>query len=229
MRKEDEMIIVAPRGELFNEKNYFNGISKDENIIKEIIGKLDRAKTVMRRGSDKETWMPASLNSELNFDYKQPIPYAVIRRGHEIFLYERLSGGGESRLHNKLSIGVGGHMNLTSFRFSDDLEVNIERELEEELIIDVELDPRCDQSEDNLKPEYKVIGLLNDDNNSVGQVHLGLFVIIDLHPNATVKVKEVEQLAGRFVSVSELAKPDIFDRLETWSQLAVDEIGVNWE
>ena len=29
----------------------------------------------------------------------------------EILVYERLSGGGEARLHGQSSIGVGGHMN----------------------------------------------------------------------------------------------------------------------
>ena len=42
---------------------------------------------------------------------KQIIPYTLVTRGEEILLLQRTKGGGEARLHNKLSIGVGGHVN----------------------------------------------------------------------------------------------------------------------
>ena len=42
-------------------------------------------------------------------DYKQIIPYVILRRGDEVFVTRRLSKGGEARLHGKISIGIGGH------------------------------------------------------------------------------------------------------------------------
>ena len=43
-------------------------------------------------------------------DYKQIIPYVILRRGDEVFVTRRLSKGGEARLHGKISIGIGGHI-----------------------------------------------------------------------------------------------------------------------
>src|SRR5690606_15004388 len=66
----------------------------------------------------------------------QPIPYvAVVRGGGEVFSYQRLSGAGEHRLHGRLSIGVGGHMNRLFDRASLASVVREEagRELTEEL------------------------------------------------------------------------------------------------
>ena len=43
---------------------------------------------------------------------KQLISYCLLENEKgEILVYERLSGGGEERLHGQSSIGVGGHMN----------------------------------------------------------------------------------------------------------------------
>ena len=50
-------------------------------------------------------------DAENDPDYKQIIPYVVLRRGDEIFMTRRLKKGGEARLHGLMSIGVGGHIN----------------------------------------------------------------------------------------------------------------------
>src|SRR5688572_9668213 len=49
--------------------------------------------------------------AEQNSAWKQIIPYVVVRRGESILLLERKKKQGEVRLHGKLSIGVGGHIN----------------------------------------------------------------------------------------------------------------------
>ena len=43
--------------------------------------------------------------------YKQLIPYVILWQGPQIYLMERTAAGGDSRLHGKASIGVGGHVN----------------------------------------------------------------------------------------------------------------------
>ena len=44
--------------------------------------------------------------------YKQLISYCLLENENdEILVYQRLSGGGEERLHGQSSVGVGGHMN----------------------------------------------------------------------------------------------------------------------
>lgn len=213
-KKEDEIILVASRNKLFNYGILeFQGVTSDESLVDTIMYHFDMYYKSMRRGSVEEVDTPVSKNAELNFDYKQPIPYIVIRRGDEFFVTERLQGGGESRLHGKLAMGAGGHMNPLSATedepFATVLEENIKRELDEELDI-------------NRKVEIKPIGLINDDSDTTGKVHIGILGIIDLDVEATVVVKEVEQLAGHWMTLDVLKSKDVYDRLENWGKIVVD-------
>ncbi len=120
------MIVVAPRKHVFhNESLAFQGVVSGHEQVATIMNRINRHFSEMRRG-----------NAEEDTAFKQPIPYVVIRRGTEIYSYERLKGGGESRLHQKLSIGFGGHMNaILSSSFTEMLEANTQRELHEELFL----------------------------------------------------------------------------------------------
>lgn len=87
--KEEEIIVVVSRKKLFeNESLVFQGSTKDEGIVEAIMANLDMYYKPMRRGSKDEVDVPVSKNAELNFDYKQPIPYIVIRRGDQFFVTE---------------------------------------------------------------------------------------------------------------------------------------------
>jgi len=43
--------------------------------------------------------------------YRQIIPYALVRYRGRYLLMRRTQGGGEARLHNRYTLGVGGHIN----------------------------------------------------------------------------------------------------------------------
>jgi predicted NUDIX family phosphoesterase len=124
-----------------------------------------------------------------------------------------LKGAGETKLHNKFSLGVGGHMNYVenTNRFDEVVFENLHREIEEELHVF-----------STVKPEIKFIGLINDDSNEVGQVHIGLLVVIDVHKDTIVEVRETEELAGKFISIDELKEKEVYERLENWSKIVVD-------
>lgn len=201
MNKLDEQIIVAPREKVFqNESLTFQGVNSDKEILKQIMDNVGDNYSVMRRG-----------DAEVDVKFKQPIPYAVLKRGEEVFVYERLQGGGETRLHNQLSLGVGGHMNhFETETFSELTFENLQRELFEELYID------CAEIHSN------TIGLINDDHNEVGEVHLGLLISVNLDGKAEVSVRETDQLRGRWVNVSDLRDPEVYDQLESWSQFVAD-------
>ncbi|MDF9411350.1 hypothetical protein E1B06_06395 [Brevibacillus laterosporus] len=201
MGKMDEQILVVKRTELFdNERLVFQGIEKEPDRITRLMSNISSHYSVMRRGDAEE-----------DQGFKQPIPYVVIRKGNELFMYKRLSGGGEARLHDKLSLGTGGHMNdEKSSSFEEVLEINLLRELEEELDI---------QATDR---EFNTIGFINDDVEEVGKVHIGLLVTLDLDKDATVSVREIDQLEGKWTTIEELLQPDIYGRLESWSKFVVD-------
>lgn len=68
--------------------------------------------------------------------YKQLISYCLLENENdEILVYQRLSGGGEERLHGQSSVGVGGHMNnvVGADSINEVLRVNAQRELNEEV------------------------------------------------------------------------------------------------
>lgn len=209
-KKWEEIILVASRNTLFNNESLtFQGTEQRKEVVDEIIANLSESYISFRRGATTDP-TPKENNAEINTYYKQPIPYVLIKRGNEIYTYERLSGGGEARLHSKLSLGVGGHMNPEEGNFQEVLMINLNRELEEELNIQ--------SSARNLQ----FIGLINDDLNEVGKVHLGILAILELSDDAIVNVREVEQLKGYWLTIEELKQSNTYDRLESWSQIAVD-------
>lgn len=203
MGKMDEVIVVAPRDKVFdNEKLVFQGIESDLDKVDQIIENLAESMADMRRG-----------NAEENQNYKQPIPYAVLQKGDQVFAYKRLKKSGEKRLHDQLSIGVGGHMNaIEGKHFWEAVAENLRRELTEELFI----------STTNLNLE--IVGLINDDLNEVGKVHLGVLLVVKLPETAEVSVRETDQLEGFWLHKKDFDNPEVLNRLESWSKYVADII-----
>lgn len=205
MSKMDERILVVDRSHLFrNETLAFQGVLMDKDSVKYIMKRFKNYR-VVRRGDAEE-----------NKALKQPIPYAIITRGDEVFVYKRLTGGGETRLHDSLSIGVGGHMNRTNDvrDWNTNLMINLYRELTEELEIVV----------DSPFEEPEIIGLINDDENEVGQVHIGILAVLNLPEDAEVTVRETDKLEGYWIRTKDLTKHTLFACLEPWSQIAVEAL-----
>ncbi|HEX9635206.1 MAG TPA: hypothetical protein VGB34_06975 [Candidatus Limnocylindria bacterium] len=140
-------------------------------------------------------------------DSKQLIPYVVVRDRGRVFLMERTDAGGDARLHRKASLGVGGHLNPVDTG-DDPLMVGLRREWAEELVADWE-------------PEFRLVGLLNDDSNAVGSVHLGVVFEVEADGRA-VDVRERHKLSGRMAAPGEVL--DAWDRLETWSRLVAERL-----
>ena len=67
---------------------------------------------------DHHTFLPRQ-QAEYDATVRQIIPYGILRRGGEYFLLRRLKGQTEARLHDKLSLGLGGHINPTEESAAD--------------------------------------------------------------------------------------------------------------
>lgn len=202
MSKFDEQIIVVPRKVLFNdEKNAFNGFLHKNNIKgKDIFNALSEYE-VKRRGDMEE-----------DSTFKQLISYCLLENEKgEILVYERLSGGGEERLHGQSSIGVGGHMNdvMGAGSINEVLRVNAQRELEEEVGL---------AKEDSQNMEY--LGFINDDNNEVGKVHMGIVFKITVS-TTDVEAKETDTLRIKWVEKGSI---ESYDDFETWSALILQDL-----
>ena len=140
--------------------------------------------------------------AEVSPQYKQIIPYVLIRHGESYFLLQRTQKQTEARLHHKLSLGIGGHINPDTPELFDGLQ----KELEEEVDVAGDYD-------------LSFVGILNDDTTDVGRVHMGAVYVLDAH-DGNVAVRETEKMTGRWVPRAELAGHR--EAMETWSQIVYD-------
>lgn len=142
--------------------------------------------------------------AEVSPQYKQIIPYVLIRHEQSYFLLQRTQKQTEARLHHKLSLGIGGHINPDT----PDLLDGLRKELEEEVNVEGDYD-------------LSFTGILNDDTTDVGRVHLGAVYILDAF-EGNVTVRETEKMTGRWVAREELAQHR--EAMETWSQIVYDAV-----
>ena len=193
-----EQVLVVPRA-LLQEIGMFEGLRTDG---------LDAA--VARLLDPANHFFMDRAAAEEDPSHKQLIPYCIFRRGDRILHYTRGKAGGESRLHAKISVGVGGHVNPIDTgggRIGPDAyHAAVTREIEEEL----------DLPEEH---EHRIVALLNDESNTVGQVHLGIVHLVDLKSEA-VSSREDALLDLGFSTLADLDGP-LFERLETWSQFCI--------
>ena len=147
---------------------------------------------------------------ETDASYKQIIPYVTVRRADKLLLLKRLRSQNEKRLHGLLSIGLGGHINETDINVygkNENIIINgMHRELNEEISIGY-----------SKAPEF--IGIINDNSNDVGKVHLGFWFIIDADSEA-FSINELEKTEGRWIAKNELQR--LTCEMETWSSLLLN-------
>jgi predicted NUDIX family phosphoesterase len=145
--------------------------------------------------------------AERSPEYKQIIPYVVVRHRGDFFLLQRTAKQTESRLHHKLSLGIGGHINPEeAVERGEALFRGLDRELSEEVFVP---QPHA----------LQLIGIVNDETTDVGRVHLGVVFILDA-PSRDVRVLETEKMTGRWVAAGDLALHR--DAMESWSQIVHD-------
>jgi predicted NUDIX family phosphoesterase len=193
-------------------------MSAEENILVVPRRVFDRLGPFEGLCFEPDRYMPAFLDPANNLflpraaaeedpTHKQLIPYLVLRHGDRVLCYTRGKSGGEARLHAKMSIGIGGHINDgdTHAEHFDEAAYfrAVERELHEEL---------------EIRGGYRqhIAALLNDDSNDVGRVHLGVVHLIEVDsPDIQPREDAIRDLA--FLSAAEITP--LRDRLESWSQI----------
>ena len=184
-----ELVYAVPREPLFEGVPPWLGVKREG--VAPLVERAERLGSYVAR--------PAA---ETDRSLKQIIPYLVLRDGDRIFLMKRTRAGGDARLHDLYSIGVGGHLNP-----GDNWVLGgLAREWREELDAD-------------FMPQFEFFGLLNDDTVDVGIHHLGVVYVADAAGRA-VAVRETHKLSGSFEDLSDVRA--VYDRMETWSQLVLD-------
>lgn len=204
-----EFVFVVPRRELFPDR-YPQGFVPfgDELSAERFFDALERHGFFVERE-----------RAEREPEWKQVIPYSVVVAAGEVLLLKRTKRGGEARLHDKLSIGVGGHINpedlvgCGSAGTTPRRELTAtgaQRELDEELVIAG-------------ARELHVVGIINDDSNPVGAVHVGLVQLIDVA--GPVAIRETDVLEGHLVAPSALReRARQGANFESWSALLIGRL-----
>ncbi|MFA5793769.1 MAG: hypothetical protein WC980_01670 [Candidatus Brocadiia bacterium] len=193
-----EQVLVVDRSKLLGGKALPHGLKKTG--LKALVERIYKFGQFVNR--------PYAEN---NPDLKQIIPYMLMQYKDRFFLLHRRATQTEKRLHNKYSLGVGGHINpvkgMRSIRGI--IEKGLERELHEELTV------KCPY-------RYKLVAYLNDDSNPVGQVHLGLIYTVNVKDGAKVSVAETELMDGHFATGDEITPH--YPLMETWSQILYNNL-----
>lgn len=185
---KNELIAVVAKEKIFFNTKHENGFFEYSDLIIENIKSY-------------------SINyirdlAEINYDYKQIVSYIIFYNNKNIFLMERSNNASEEKLNNKLSIGIGGHLTLLDLNKSY-LDWGM-REFYEEV-----------DYYDNFN--IKLIGIINDESNNVGKLHLGIVYLMS-GDSDQIKINS-ELKSGKLISIAECLS--YYDKLESWSQIMI--------
>ncbi len=145
--------------------------------------------------------------AEYDESYRQLIPYVVFKSEGQYLLLRRTASQSEKRLHNKYSLGVGGHVNQLDGAVPcwKTFEQGLWREINEEVDADI------------LDIEY--LGIINDLSSEVSRVHLGVLYIAEIEFR---KLNEPDLFEMKWVPIEELVA--YAELMEGWSLLALNKI-----
>lgn len=191
-----EHVLVIPTA-VFHEIGHFQGFCGDTKRYLDVILDPIHASYQPRNAMEQDS------------SFKQLIPYCVFQCRGQVFCYQRGTDQGESRLHAKRSIGVGGHVSTLDLNGeASPYREGMNREIQEEVYLNTEWTESC-------------VGLINDDESEVGKVHLGIVHIFNLD-NPKVTPREKSMINAGFVPPVELVRE--LDQFETWSQICLKHL-----
>ena len=153
---------------------------------------------------------------EKNLSYRQIIPYATVQHDGKLLAYRRTTKAGEARLHGKVSVGFGGHIDLVDVVHTNsviDLEATIAgccaRELAEELVFE------------GSQPPAKFSGaLILLDDTPTDAVHVGAVFVIEAENSNVRSAEEEIEVIGWFTPDEILA----IDNLENWTRVLAEQL-----
>ena len=199
---EVEQILVVPTS-VFHEIGHVQGFSAE---VEKYLSQLLRPENISFRPRPE---------MEEDTSFKQLIPYVIFRHTDpegnlSVFQYSRGKGSGEKRLHEKKSVGIGGHISQEDANGvdGDPYHEGMKRELAEEVRI-------------NTPHTFSLVGLINDDETEVGKVHLGIVHICDVEIPQVVP-NEVEIEGNGFVPVEDILVD--LSGYETWSAICLEAL-----
>ncbi|WP_448375117.1 DNA mismatch repair protein MutT [Fervidobacterium sp.] len=137
--------------------------------------------------------------AEYDESTRQVIPYIVLKDGDEYIFFRRTANQTEKRLHNLITLGVGGHLNIDDSKNPVDcLKNGLWRELKEEVIVEVK--------------SLKYIGLINEIENPVSRVHVGVLYIADVNYKSIAEKENFVEIRSKTLS-------SYIEEMEGWAKV----------
>lgn len=213
-----EQVLVFP-AELLEPylKFFIGGMEADPLVIEKALDEFlhESAAGYMDRGQ-----------AEKDESFKQVIPYTVLWKRPAAplyFGYRRTKKGGEARLHEKWSVGVGGHVNPSdedgvlrkSLPFAG-LWPAYSRAFWRELSEEVSLNFPAGQ-----QPQAPVRALIYDDSEPVGRVHLGVVHFLEVPDGASLDFHDPALAEGQWHTPAMLREKLETGKFENWSASVV--------
>lgn len=193
-------VIVLEENVLVIEADSLNDVLNEEGLLNI---ELD---TIKKSIIDSGSYIPRS-KAEIDERYRQVIPYVVMKTDKQYLLMKRTDKQGEKRLHNKLSLGVGGHVNDED-KGENTWQVflrGMERELREEVEAEIK--------------SLRYIGVINEVNSPVSRVHIGLAYVAEVDFKG---LNEPDLFEIEWQTLEELRERA--GKMEGWSKLVLEKL-----
>lgn len=150
----------------------------------------------------------------LGYQFPQVIPVILFKCGEEYLAYNRV--GSEARLHNKMSLSVGGHIDI-----HDALDIEAEYSAEalmtdactRELIEEVNFRTW-------VKPEH-FKHIINTPVDDVSSVHVGFVCIIEIDDKDSIQTTEE---IPEFFWLTKQELTDNIHAFEAWGQYTINKV-----
>jgi predicted NUDIX family phosphoesterase len=162
--------------------------------------------------SKKLTFVDRNLAEE-DPSYKQLIPYIAVVKDNKYLTVQRSKKVGEQRLAGRRTACFAGHINKEDGDETDLIRDafgvfsrGVSREILEEL---------------DIKGHYGLLyrGMINDNRDDVGKVHLGVFITLNVYPDTDITVRDEGLINPLWQTAQELR--DTIDQYEGWSELII--------
>jgi predicted NUDIX family phosphoesterase len=191
-------VLLIPKA-ILKKSGYFQGISFE----------IDKYLPILLNPAN---WLfIEKVEAETLTEFKQLIPYVVCIFKDNVFTYRRSVTHADPRLTELYSIGLGGHISKADFNInSNAYQIGFQREIREEVKI-------------NCRYSDSIIGIINDDSNDIGKMHIGIIHLFSLERKSIIPLKET-MLEAKFLS-----KIDLIKRVETfeaWSQICINNLDI---
>lgn len=161
--------------------------------------------------------------AELDTNSRQIIPYVVLEKfdgvKRTIFVTKRLKG--DERLKGQVSIGTGGHIDVSDISMEqiDTFKINMYETIENCILRELEEETTITNTKELIEYTLDCKDVFIDDSTDVSKVHLCMLFTLSIPPEMEIEIKETDKLKGEWVLFEDIAK---IKKLETWSEKAYE-------